>query len=422
MALPAFLARLLVWTGAYRLFPEINKRLDGGADTLRYWSARLLTAPFADLQRAGDLLAPDGPDVIDLATGSPRFDIGAHPSRVPTAHRGWPQINGLPDLRGAIAAHLLAEHNLNYGPTEEILVTAGALGAVNAVLDAFADRGDAVVLPGPISPMYPLLLQARGLSLRWVPARNEGGQMKLRLDKLSSALRGAKLLVLCSPCNPTGACYSADELDQISWWAERRDALVLSDESFAPLCHDDEHTATASIARARPRTLTVGSLSKGHALAWARVGWLAGQKHLMKACVASAALRGSFVPYPSQAAALVALEDDDAREGHRQRFESRRGYVLERLKAIGLHACWPSAGFFAWFRVPKGHDSGLAFSEALYQAAKVRLVPGEMFGPEGAGHARLSFALDEGRLEEGLNRLGDFVRQARIARPALQAA
>jgi aminotransferase len=422
MALPAFLARLLVWAGAHRLFPELNKRLDGGADTLRYWSARLLTAPFDALLQAGDYLAPDGPDIIDLATGSPRFDLGAHPPRTPMPQRGWPPIPGLPELRGAVASHLLAEHNVSYSPTEEILVTSGGLGAVNIVLDAFADRGDAVVLPSPISPMYPLLLQGRGLSLRWVPARNEDGQMKLRLDLLSSSLRGAKILVLCSPCNPTGACYTPDELDQISWWAERRDVLILSDESFAPLCHDDGHTATATVARARARTLTVGSLSKGHALAWARVGWLAGHKHLVKACVASAGLRGSFVPYPCQAVALTALQNDDAREGHRQRFESRRCYVLERLKAIGLGACWPSAGFFAWFPTPKGHDSGFAFTDALYRSAKVRLVPGEMFGPEGAGHARLSFALDEGRLEEGLNRIGDFVRQARIAAPAFQVA
>jgi aminotransferase len=324
----------------------------------------------------------------------------------------------MPELRGAVSARLLAAHAVSYSPGEELLVTSGGMGAVHTAFDAFIDRGDVVALPDPVSPLYPLALKARGVRIRWVPTINEDGQLRLRLDRLSSVLRGAKMLVLCSPCNPTGGCYSPEDLEQIAWWAEKRDALILSDESFAPLCHDDGHTATATYAR--NRTLTVGSLSKGHGLAWARVGWLAGHRHLMKACAAAAALRDPFVPYPSQMAALAALSGEIP-ESNRQKIEARRAYVLDRLQAAGLNASWPAAGFFAWVRIPNGHKSGASFAQSLLQACKVRVVPGEMFGPSGARHVRISFADDEGRLEEGLNRLAGFVRKARIA-PALSAA
>ena len=417
MALPAFLARLLILTGAYRLFPSLQRRLDGGADTLRYWSARLLEAPFDDLGKAGECLAGDG---VDLASGSPAFDLGTGTPRLPADQRGLPPWQGLPSLRGAIAAHLLDEHGLTCHPADELLVTPGGMGAVQTVLDAFVDRGDGVVLPDPVSPLFPLLLKGRGAKLRWVPGRNDDGVRSLRLDTLSHALRGAKLLVLCSPCNPTGAAYTPEALAQIAWWCQRRDVLILSDESFAGLSHDDGHTATAT--HARGRTLTVGSLSKGHGLAWARVGWLAGPRHLMKACGAAAALRGPFVPTLSQLAGLAALREDGARESARQRLEARRGYVLDRLKGMGLDAAWPAAGFFAWFPVPAGHADGTAFAEALWESRGVRVLPGTLCGPSGKRQVRLSFGGDEGRLEEGLNRLGDFVRQARIkARVAVAA-
>ncbi len=405
MPLPAFLARLLVLAGVHRLFPSIEKRLGGPASSLRYWSSRLLTAPFDALGHAADLLAPDGPDAIDLAGGSPRLTQPL-PQRIPPEHRGWPPAGGLPDLGAAVTPH----------PEAGALITNGAIGAVHTVLDAFTDAGCAVAVPDVTSPLFPLVLKGRGLRIRWVPSRHEAGQKKLDEPRLASALRGARLLILCSPCNPTGACYSPDDLARIAWWAAKRDTLVLSDESFAPLCHDDPHTPTAAFAP--ERTLTVGGVSKGHGLAWARVGWVTGPRHLINACAAAAALRDPFVPYPSQAAALAALEEGC--EPTRQAIASRRGYVLDRLAAAGLHAAWPAAGFFAWLPIPRSHPSGHAFADALHRQARVRVVPGEMCGPGGAGHARLSFADDEGRLDEGLGRIADFTRRTRIL--ALQRA
>jgi aspartate/methionine/tyrosine aminotransferase len=356
MNYPPWLARLLVRSGVARLLPGVQRRLDGGADFLRYFSDRLLDSPLGQLERLAAAVSDDAPEVIDLATGSPRFDLlPSATTRLPADRRVWPPFPGLPELRGAIAAKLLADNHLAVSPAEEVLVTAGALGAVGVVLDAFVNRGDAVVLPEPISPLYPLLVRTRGARVRWVETRVDDGRLRLRFDQLARHLRGARLVVLCSPSNPTGGVLSPEDQEQLAWWADRYDVLILSDEVFERYSHEGPSPSIATLPRAGQRTLTVGSVSKSHALAWARVGWVAGYRHLLRACLATAALRCPFVPTLSQQIALAALRTGrDAFEPARRQIESRRRYAHDRLCSLGLEPDGPPCGLFLWIPVPPG--------------------------------------------------------------------
>jgi aspartate/methionine/tyrosine aminotransferase len=403
---------LLIRSGVARLVPSLQRRLEGGADYLRYYSDRLLAAPLRQLERIAGAFGPDGADVIDLGCGSPRFDLLSSTStKLPPDRRGWPDLTGLPELRGAVAAKLLAENRLAFSPAEEILVTAGALGAVQTILDAFVNRGDRVVLPDPVSPLYPLLARTRGARVSWVATRTEEGRLRLRFDQLARHLHAARLLVLCSPANPTGGILHPEDLEQITWWADRNDVLLLSDEVFDRYHHESAPTSIATIPRARLRTVTVGSVSKSHALASARTGWIAAHRHLLRPCVATAALRAPFVPTLSQMVALAALRTSpEAFAPHLEQFESRRRYTFDRLRAMGLSPVWPHGAFFLWLPVPAGWRTGEHFAETLLTTRRVRVVPGDLFGPSGKGFVRLSYAADEGRLEEGLNRIADLVR------------
>jgi aspartate/methionine/tyrosine aminotransferase len=411
----ALLLRLLVRTGVARCLPGTQRRLDGGADFLRYYSDRLLDAPFRELERAAEALAPQGPEVVDLTQGAPHFDLlPSGSTKLPADRRGWPPPGGLPELRAAVAEKLLGDNRLAFSPGDEVLITAGALGAVGVVLDAFVNRGDGVVLPAPVSPLYPLAVHTRGARVRWLSTWLEDGRLRLRLDHLARALRGARLLVLCSPANPTGGILAPEDLEQIAWWADRHDVLLLSDEVFERFHHETRPLSVGALPRARRLTLTAGSVSKGHALASARVGWLAAHRHLLRPCLATAALRAPFVSTLVQQVALAALRTGpEAFEPVRAQFASRRRYTVERLRALGLSPAWPAGAFFVW--LPVGHlaPSGRDFADALLRARGVRLLPGDLFGPGAEGHVRLSYAADEGRLEEGLNRLGEFVRGAR---------
>src|SRR5262249_48645103 len=154
--------------------------------------------------------------------------------------------------------------------------------------------------------LYSLAARTRRARVRWLPCRVEDGRLRFRLDHLARALRGTRLLIINSPANPTGGVISPDDLEQIAWWADRLDVLILSDEVFERFKHEGEVVSIGTLPKARRRTLTAGSVSKGHALASARVGWLAAYRHLLRPCFATAALRTPFVPTLSQQVALAA--------------------------------------------------------------------------------------------------------------------
>jgi aspartate/methionine/tyrosine aminotransferase len=419
VAVPLFLAKLLIRTGIARHLPAVRRLTDGGGDFLHYYSDRVLAAPHAELREAAALLERYGPEVIDLALGAPRFDLVPSAStKLPADRRGWPPPWGLPDLRVAVAETLLAERALPVSPADEVLVTHGAAGAFPVVLDTFVNPGDRVVLFEPTSPLYPLALRPRRARVCWVPARTEEGRIRFPLDLLDRALRGARLLVVNDPSNPTGGVFAPEDLEQIAWWADRHDVLLFSDEVFERYRYDGAGQSLGTLPRARRRTLTTGSLSKGHALAAARVGWLAGHRHLLRPCAVTAALHTPFVPTLCQQIALAALRQGGEAFGPiRAEFVSRRHYGFERLQGMGLSPAWPGGGFFFWVPVWQLGMTGREFAEQVLRAKGVVVTPGEQFGPSGAAYVRLSYAAEDGRLREGLGRLGDFLRELHPGQP-----
>ncbi len=422
MAYPLFLAKLLIRTGIARLLPGVRRLVGDGAGFLHYYSDRLLSAPHAELKEAAELLEPLHPDGIDLASGSPRFDPGVSVRPGPE-RRGYPPPWGLPELREAVAGKLFAEHRLTVSPSQQVLVTHGAAGAFSVALDTFVNPGDRVVLFDPTSPFYPLALRQRRARIRWVPTTVEGGRIRFPLDRLAGALHRARLLVLADPANPTGGTFAPEDLEQIAWWADHHDVLLFHDEAFARYRYEGERVPLGTLAKAVRRTLLAGSVSKGHALASVRVGWLSGHRHLIRPCAVTAALHSPGVSALCQQLALAALrQDEGAFEPILKEFESRRRYARERLAAAGLKPPWPAGGFFFW--VPVGHLglSGRAFAEQLLRTKKVHVAPGELFGPSGAGHVRVSYTADDGRLREGLTRLAEFVRQLQGAPAAVECA
>ncbi len=299
MKYPFFLTKLLIHLGIARRLPGVRRLLDGGAEYLHHYSDRLLASPLHLLPDAAAFLERRGPDVIDLSEGTPRFDLlPSGGNKLPAERRGWPAVGGWPELRAAVADKLLADNCLAFDAQQEILITAGVLGAVQIVFDAFVNRGDRVVLCDPCSPLYALAARTREARLHWLPTWSEDGRTRFRLDHLARALNGAKLVVVTSPANPTGCIHAPEDLEQLAFWANRlRLPDCSSDEVFERYHYETEPLSHRARCRpAKDRTLTTGSVSKSHALTAARVGWLAASRHLLKPCVLTAALRAPFVP------------------------------------------------------------------------------------------------------------------------------
>lgn len=426
MAYPLFLSKLLIRTGIARFLPGVQRLTDGGGAYLRYYSDRVLASPHRELREAASLLEVQGPDGIDLSLGAPRFDlVPSGSTKLPADRRGWPPAWGLPELRTAVAERLLADNDLDVNPTDEVLITPGATGAFHLALNTLVNAGDAVVLFDPTSPLYPLALRQRRARVRWVATWTEDGRTRFRLEHLARAMHRARMLVLASPGNPTGGVFTAEDLEQIAWWADRHDVLLFSDEVFARYRYEQEAPSLGTLPQARRRTLTAGSMSKGHALASTRVGWLAGYRHLVRPCALTAALETPFVPTLCQQIALTALrQGPEPFAAIRDEFDSRRHYAFERLQAMDLNPVWPAGAFFFWVPVWQLGRSGRAFAEDLLRSKRVLVTPGDPFGPSGAGYVRLSYAAEDGRLREGLGRLAEYVRslQGVNAEPVKQAA
>ena len=407
--------KILVRAGIARWLPSVRRRLDGGAAYLRYLSDRSLATPLDELTDFASYFLPPvndrglNGDAIDFAGLAPRFELPPPCARTASA-RGYPPPGGLPELRTAIADHL-ATSRLAVSPADEVLVTGGATGAFSIALDTFVNPGDRVALFAPTSPLFRIGLQHRRARIQWVPTKTEDARTRFHMEPFTKALPGAKLLILSHPANPTGGIFTPEDLDQIAWWANKFNVLIYCDESFARF-RDDEHVSLGAMKPAARTTLTASGLTHGWGLAAARVGWLAGCRHLIRPCAAMAALSNPFVPAAGQLAALSALrQSEESFNRVRETFAAKRRYAVERLTSIFHTENVEAGGLFVWLPASSLGMTGRAFAERLFAEKSVLVTPGDLFGPGGEGHVRLSVAGDEGRLREGLSRMAEFVAE-----------
>jgi aspartate/methionine/tyrosine aminotransferase len=401
-----FWKKFFVRTGIARFLPSVKKLLGGGERFLHYFSDRALAAPVEELIDPSWLADAQAPDTINLALGSPRCELplgalrGVHDARGLSA---W----GLPELRGEIGDRQRL-------PIDEILITHGATGAFAAVIDSFVNPGARVVLFDPTSPIFILGLKHRRARIRWVRTWLEDGKTRFDIELFARAMRGARMVVLSDPANPTGGVLAPEDLEQIAFWAKRHDVLIYVDESFSAFRHETTPTNLTALPNADGRLLIAGSVSKSHGLSAARVGWLTGNRHLLRAVAVTMSMAAPFVAPMSQHAALTALQSGDgAQSALRDEFAGRRRYLAEALVATGLKPALPAAGFFFWLRVDHLGLTGREFARRLMTSQRVLVNSGEPFGPSGVNHVRISFATEEGRLREGMQRLAELMAELR---------
>lgn len=412
MAIPFWVTKLLVRTRLAGFTRRARRLADGGTAYFRYYSNRVLNAPLDELLDPALVPHSPPPDVIDLNRPVPdappargavsvgRTDSVVMSGRVPHA---------LPELAHAIADRY-RQQGRDVNPAADVLVTHGATAAFAAALDAFVNPGDRVVLFDPCSPLFGLGARSRHAKVRWVPTWTEDGRCRYIARDFERALRGAKLLVLSDPNNPTGGCLANENLEHIAWLAGGYGVLVYFDESFSAFRYGNRTRCFATMTGPDRLALTAGSVSQEFGQPGVRVGWLAGPRHLVRACQLVSNLTAPYVPPVCQQAAARLLSEPLAADAI-DRFRAKREYAVERLRAMGLEPESPGGGYFAWVPVSSLGMDGRAFAERLLKEARVQVGLGCAFGPSGAGHVRVSFAPDEGRMREGLSRMAAFVQR-----------
>ncbi|WP_266081309.1 pyridoxal phosphate-dependent aminotransferase [Haladaptatus caseinilyticus] len=354
-------------------------------------------------------------DLVHLEIGEPDFDTPSHiiQAAFDAASAGethYTSNAGLPALREAIAESTDTAHGFTVDPTEEVLVTTGAMEALALAMLVTVNPGDEVILPSPSWPNYRTQVILAGATPVEVPLDADDGFSLDPEQVIESMTDRTAAVVLATPSNPTGRVADPDAVRTIVDAAVDRGAYVIADEVYSRLLYGKYQTGIAGYVDSPDRVLTVESCSKTFAMTGWRVGWLLGPEDAISAATVLRESTTACTSSISQHAAIAALNGPmDEVDAMRSAFEERRDYVVDRIADIdGISCPSPEGAFYVFIDVTEFGDSSLAMAKELLEDYDVVTTPGAGFGEAGEGQLRLSFANNLSRIEEGLDRIKAF--------------
>jgi aspartate/methionine/tyrosine aminotransferase len=366
------------------------------------------------LQAAGERVIGFGAGEPDFPTPQPIVEAAVAACLDPRNHHYSP-TPGLPELREAIAAKTVRDSGYAC-EAAQVLVTNGGKHAVYSAFQTLLDPGDEVLLPAPYWTTYPeAIALADGVPV--ILPTTEDTQFRVTVDQLEAARTPrTKALVFVSPSNPTGSVYSPVEIEAIGRWAVSHGVWVITDEIYEHLTYGDHRFASmpALVPELADTCLVLNGVAKTYAMTGWRVGWMIGPRDVIAAAANLQSHSTSNVANVAQRAALAAVAGDLSAVAEMRAAFDRRGRTMHRLLSAipGVTCMAPQGAFYCFpnFTGVLGRDVGgrrvddtLSLCEALLESAQVAIVPGEAFGAP--GYARLSFALGDDDLGEGIGRI-----------------
>jgi aspartate aminotransferase len=379
------------------------------------------------MAKLGRELRAKGIDVIDLSLGEPDFDTPDHikQAAIKAINDNWSHytpVPGFPDLREAVCTKLKRDNDLDYKP-ENIVVSTGAKQSLANAMLALVDEGEEVIIPTPFWVTYSELVKiARGkvVEIKTTPQQ----QFKISPDQLEQAITAkTKLFLFSSPCNPSGAVYSKEELAALAKvFIKHPGIVILSDEIYEYINFVGKHHSLAAFAELKDRVVIVNGLSKGFAMTGWRLGYIAAHPDIAKACEKVQGQFTSGTNSITQKAAVTALTSDLRPTMEMvEEFRKRRTRVLEIVKDIpGLICPEPEGAFYvfpdvsSYYRKSDGEtiiNNAGDFSMYLLNKAHVSSVMGDAFGEPKC--VRFSFANSMKNIEEGWRRIKEALSQLR---------
>lgn len=376
------------------------------------------SATLAMSQKSSEMKA-QGIDVINMSVGEPDFMTPgfikeAGKKAIDDNYSKYSPVPGYPILREAIVRKLKRENGLDYAASEIIVGTGGKQGVCNAIL-ALVNPGDEVVIPAPYWVSYPQMVKLAGGTPVIVPA-GIGQDFKITAAQLEAAVTPkTKLVILCSPSNPTGSVYSEEELGELAKVVLAHDDLfVLSDEIYEHINYIGGHSSIAACPGMRERTVVCNGVSKVYAMTGWRLGWVAAPEWIVKGLGKLQGQYTSGTSSVSQMAAVAAYEGDQSCvEAFRETFRRRRDLIVSLAKDIpGLEVNVPQGAFYlfpdcsAFFGKTDGRRTiGSSTDLALYllEEGHVATVGGDAFGAPRC--FRMSYATSDDNIREALRRI-----------------
>lgn len=377
------------------------------------------SATLAMSQKSSEMKA-QGIDVINMSVGEPDFNTPDHiknaaKEAVDNNYSRYSPVPGYADLRKAIAAKLKRENHLEYN-INEILVSNGAKQSVCNTVMALVNDGDEVIIPTPYWVSSPQMVKLAGGNPVFINAGFEQN-FKITAQQLEDAITPkTRLLILCSPSNPTGSVYTKDELESLAEVIKsHEDLFVLADEIYEHINYTGRHESIAQFPGMKERSIIVNGVSKAYAMTGWRIGFIAAPEWIVKGCNK---LQGQYTSGPcsvSQKAAEAAYTPQDCVEEMRKAFERRRNLIVELAKDIpGLEVNTPQGAFYLFPKCSSFYgksdgkrtiNNSTDFAMYLLEVGHVATVAGDAFGdPE---CFRMSYATSDEYIREAMSRIKD---------------
>ena len=385
--------------------------------------AKMKRVPFTGIRRVlekANKLEAEGRKIVHFEVGQPDFDT---PANIKEAAKkaldqgvtAYSSNYGDIRLRRAIAEKLERMNHLKVDPTKEIMVTCGGEEAVAAALFALLEKGDEVLIADPSYIPYSSLTKIAEAEPVYVPLDEKNGYC-FDLEKLEAAITNkTKLLILCTPGNPTGTMMDEESLRKLAEICCRHDILVLADEAYEQVLYDgNKHISMASLPDMWERTITVQSFSKTYSMCGWRSGYLVAPAELMRIVVRAHQTVAMNACSFGQLGALEALTGpQDSLYAMLAEFDRRRLLLYNGLKELGIPCSRPQAAFYLFPDIGEFGMDSFTFAELLLDKYGVATVPGVEFGKNGENHLRISYATSFEDCQMGLHRIAQCVSDLR---------
>ena len=365
-------------------------------------------------QKSGEMKA-QGIDVINMSVGEPDFNTPDHikeaaKKAIDDNFSRYSPVPGYMDLRKAIVAKLKNENHLDY-TTSEILVSNGAKQSVCNTVMALVNDGEEVIIPAPYWVSYPQMVKLAGGTPVIVNAGFEQ-EFKMTPEQLEAAITPkTRMLILCSPSNPTGSVYTKDELAALAEVIKRHEGMyVLADEIYEHINYVGKHESIAQFPGMKERTVVVDGFSKTYAMTGWRLGYALGPEPVLTQMLKLHQFAIMSSPTTAQYAGVEALRHgDNDIEMMRSEYDMRRRFLVDGLRKIGLDCFDPEGAFYVFPSIQKTGMSSEDFCKELLYREKIAVVPGSAFGDSGEGFVRISYSYSQEHLNLALKRIGRFV-------------
>jgi aminotransferase len=354
-------------------------------------------------------------DVINLGIGEPDMTttaviIEAGMKALMAGHTHYTPNAGILELREAVAGDLIKQ-SLKYDPRTEIMITTGGMGGLALSLMVMLEPGDEVLIQDPQWLNYFAQVKFFGGVPVPVPVKEENG-FAITAEAIEARITNkTKILMLNSPNNPTGAVLDLEELKRIAEVAKRHDLIVLSDEVYSTIVYDDtEHLSIATLEGMKDRTVVINSFSKSYAMTGWRIGYAAGNQHIIDKMIRLQENVVACVNSGAQYAAIEALKRPELATEMTELYRKRRNLVVEGLQSInGISCLKPKGSFYVFAGISGIGVDEVTFANELLEQQQAVVIPGSAFGEHGKGYVRICYANSEKNLARAIERIRRYV-------------